>query len=468
KTNSLEAHPMATFFKSYIPILGFLIIGLLAYASRAGNGLHVLTSTHESVPSIPMDTFAKNAGHTKYYLSTYGGGLRATIWTMLLLNSKELKDKNFLDSTAAMSGVSGGFLGLSFYTALVKEYDTLSDRAEAINRIGQRNMLSIDISYMLGPDLIKEAIPYCKNLGKDRAARSMLEYANQIHDSPSDSTDLMQDAYRSYWTKTYRKNGYMPALICNTTGTNHNYGIAYSLCPVGMNDIFPGADNILDKPHASADCDSLKKSITYLGATSTTERFPIFSPAAEIEGKGHFVDGGYFENSGLLSLKNFRDYYLRTTTPDSVDPTDKFILIINSKDDYIRMKLDGFLQARSDVPSGEFSSILATITDTDILPHAMEARCDQEFGKERFIRIYLPYKITFEDVIRIIGDEPTDPFAIDSLIQNSNQKIDDVLGDEYATHVYPALARVLSDPAYEYMKAMLRHEEVEKAIAHIK
>jgi hypothetical protein len=127
-----------------------------------------------------MDTFAKNAGHTKYFLSTYGGGLRATIWTMLLLNSQELKDKNFLDSTAAMSGVSGGFLGLSFYTALVKEYDTLNDRAEAINRIGKRNMLSIDISYMLGPDLIKEAIPYCRNLGKDRAARSMQEYANMI------------------------------------------------------------------------------------------------------------------------------------------------------------------------------------------------------------------------------------------------------------------------------------------------
>jgi hypothetical protein len=467
KSNTLEEHPMAPFFKSYIPILGFLIIGLMVYAGRAGNGLHVLAAATESVPSIPTDTFAMNAGHTKYFLATYGGGLRATIWTMLLLNSQEMKDKNILDSTAAMSGVSGGFLGLSFYTALVKEYNDLPERANAIDRIGKQNMLSIDISYMLGPDLIKEAIPYWKNLGKDRAARSMEEYANLIQGHSSDATALKKDSYRSYWTKTYLKNGYMPVLICNTTGTNRNYGIAYSLCPVGMNDIFPGSDNILDVSSDTGSCDPVRKSITYLGATSTTERFPIFSPAAEIEGKGHFVDGGYFENSGLLSLKNFRDYYLKITTPDSIDPTDKFILIINSKDDYIRMKLDNYLNSKSDVPSGEFSSILATITDTDILPQAMEARCDQEFGKDRFIRIYLPYKITFEDVIRIIGDEPTDPFAIDSLIQISNNKIDAVLKESYATHVYPALARVLSDPAYKYMKDMLRHEEVQAALGRI-
>lgn len=462
-----KPHRMATFFKSYIPILGFLIIGLLIYASRAGNGLHVLSSASETIPSISMDSFAKNSGPKKYFLATYGGGLRATIWTMLLLNSKELEEKKFLDSTAAMSGVSGGFLGLSLYTALINEYDDPSERAKAIDTIGRHNMLSIDISYMLGPDLIKEAMPYIENLGKDRAATSMQEYANLIQGFASEATDLQKDSYRSYWTKTYAKNGYMPALIGNTTGTNHNYGVAFSLCPADIENIFPGADNILDIENINYNCAPVNKCITYLGATSTTERFPIFSPAAEIEGKGHYVDGGYFENSGLLSLKNFRDYYMKITTPDSIDPTDKFILIINSKDDYIRMKLDGFLNSKSDVPSGEFSSILATITDTDILPHAMEARCDQEFGKDRFIRIYLPYKITFEDVIRIIGDEPRDPFAIDSLIQISNHMIDSILGDKYATHVYPALARVLSDPAYEYMKAMLRHKEVQEAIARI-
>ncbi len=90
----LKPHRMATFFRSYIPILGFLIIGLLIYASRAGNGLHVLSSAPETIPSISMDTFAKNSGPKKYFLATYGGGLRATVWTMLILNSKELEKKN--------------------------------------------------------------------------------------------------------------------------------------------------------------------------------------------------------------------------------------------------------------------------------------------------------------------------------------------------------------------------------------
>lgn len=45
----------------------------------------------------------------------------------------------------------------------------------------------------------------------------------------------------------------------------------------------PGADNILDIENINDHCDPVNKCITYLGATSTTERFPIFSPAAEIE-----------------------------------------------------------------------------------------------------------------------------------------------------------------------------------------
>ncbi len=463
----IKSHPMATFFRSYIPILGFLIIGLMIYASRAGNGLHLLSSVPESIPSISIDTFAKNSGPKKYFLASYGGGLRATIWTMLLINSKEQQDTSFLHSTAAMSGVSGGFLGLSFYTALVKEYNETTERAEAIDRIGKRNMLSIDISYMLGPDLIKETLPYINTLGKDRAAASMQEYAHQILGCSYDSSELQDESYRSYWTKTYQKNGYMPVLIGNTTGTNHNYGVAFSLSSEGIDSILPGAENILDIEEINCNGDTIQTCLNYLGATSTTERFPIFSPAAEIKGKGHFVDGGYFENSGLLSLKNFRDNYVEITVPDSVKPSDKFILIINSKEDYIRMKLEPFLEPKSDIPSGEFSSILSTVTDIDILPHALEARYEKEFGQDRFIRIYLPYKITFEDVIRIIGDEPMYPFEIEKIINDSNEKIKIALGANYNNHVPPALARVLSDPAYEYMKAMLRHQEVQDALARI-
>lgn len=134
---------------------------------------------------------------------------------------------------------------------------------------------------------------------------------------------------------------------------------------------------------------------------------------------------------------------MKITIPDSIEPTDKLILIINSKDDYIRMKLDSFLEPISDIPSGEFSSILSTVTDIDILPQALEARYEKEFGQDRFIRIYLPYKITFEDVIRIIGDEPMYPFEIEKIINDSNEKIKIALGANFNNHVPPALARVL-------------------------
>ena len=64
--------------------------------------------------------------------------------------------------------------------------------------------------------------------------------------------------------------------------------------------VIPGSTNILKL--------DLHKTLPFMEAISMTERFPLFSATATIEGLGHFIDGGYFENSGLLSLMNFRDY----------------------------------------------------------------------------------------------------------------------------------------------------------------
>lgn len=81
-----------------------------------------------------------------------------------------------------MSGVSGGFLGLSFYTSILAEDTAAQVRKAKIDMIGKHNILSIDIAYLLGFDFVREMFPYIDSFCfDDRAGRSMQEYATLIH-----------------------------------------------------------------------------------------------------------------------------------------------------------------------------------------------------------------------------------------------------------------------------------------------
>jgi hypothetical protein len=264
--------------------------------------------------------------------------------------------------------------------------------------------------------------------------------------------------YRKKDTKRF------PALIGNTTGTNNQYGVAFSMAYDETENPFPGAVDILSIS------DTEGKTISYLDATSTTERFPIFSPAAEIKGKGNFLDGGYFENSGLLSLMNFYGYLSEDTTLSLKDENTRVIVLINSKDDYIRRVLGDSIKPVSDKATSELGAILETVADISILSLAMEEKYAERFG-ENYIAVYLPYYIHYDDVKSFIGGMPEDPFEVQALIDHSNAKIDTALSkfpQERDKPIPPALARVLSDPGYAYIKAMLKHEEVVDALSKIK
>lgn len=467
-----------TFFEKYVPILGLVLIVWILYTGSAGNGLHVLHPVkEEGTQLVSIDTFKNKiktlsidpGKDTMYFVSSYGGGLRATAWTMLLLEELQ-KHPRFPEKTIAMSGVSGGFLGLSFYTSILAEDTAAQVRKAKIDMIGKHNILSIDIAYLLGFDFVREMFPYIDSFCfDDRAGRSMQEYATLIHPKQDERKKLLETSYRQYWGNAFLnpKNKFIPALIGNSTGTHSRYGVAFSInnnkqdSALPFDSIFPGAVDILELEG--------DHSITYLDATSTVERFPIFSPTAQIKGKGHFLDGGYFENSGLLSLISFYEYLRKDASLNITDTTTKIIVFINSKDAYIRKVLGDSVIVKNELATGEMGAILSTVADIDILPLALEDKYKQQFGKN-FIPVYLPYPITYDDVVALIRGTPAEPLKIQDLINASNKKISDLIGpykDKNLFPVPPALARVLSDPAYEYMKAMLQHEEVKETIARI-
>lgn len=464
---------LSRFFKTYAPILPMLLGIWIVFTTTAGNGLHVLWPVKMESEGMSLESYLQRfqsnpdtLPQNRYLVASYGGGLRASVWTMLLLDEMENSDPGFFASTIAMSGVSGGFVGLSMYNAIRTEYQDTVTRSAKVEDVGRHNILSIEISYLLGFDFLRENVPYWDSFAcPDRAGRTMQEYASLIQPDKVEREALMEKGFRDYWAMGMdtAKNRFMPALIGNTTGTHGRYGVAFSVTPKNFNAVFPGAVDILTLRGG--------KSIRYLDATSTTERFPIFSPSAQIKEKGNFMDGGYFENSGLLSLMNLYDY-VREHHPNAVDSGQtKVILIINSKESYIRHVLGNSIITKKELATGEFGAILNTVANIDVLPTALESRCENEFGKN-FVRIYLPYPIRYSDVVDLIRGTPDNPIQIQEKINASNKVIEDVwktYTDSSGHHmVPPALARVLSTPAFEYTKAMLKHPEVKSLLQSIK
>ena len=141
--------------------------------------------------------------------------------------------------------------------------------------------MSSDISGFLFKDLIREVVPAKKLFkGRDRAYQSMQNYARLVE---KNNHLAINTSFRSYWKQVYEINQKSyPALIVNTTPTRSKYGVA---CSISDMDNFPIAIDLLSDGN---------EALSFAGTISTSNRFPIFSPAARVPGKGHFVDGGYF------------------------------------------------------------------------------------------------------------------------------------------------------------------------------
>lgn len=464
------------FFRYYLPFAALLLVAWTLFMGQQGNGLHLLKPVEETETSIlSYHTIADSlsgslvsSDQPLYLLASYGGGLRANAWTMFLLHDMAEKKPELFNTMGAISGVSGGFLGAAMFTAIRAEQKNEADRRRVMEAIASHNFLSIDVSYLLGYDFIRELIPKRHFSDPDRAGRSMQEYASLIQGYPGDTSAMLDRSFKTYWSEARKTTVdiILPPLIGNTTGTHGRHGVVFSPGMGDFNAIFPGADNILNIDSEDS------RSIRYLDAVSTTNRFPIFSPTGQIRGKGHYLDGGYFENSGLLSLVNFYHYYRQQSAiADSLmhERPPKIIQIINSKEAYIRKIIRETCKA-DDLATGELPAILNTVSSIDILPGALEAKYRQTFRDSNFIQAYLPYPVHYDDVVSQMRGEPCDPLMIEAIITKSNTMIDSLVksnGGHRWGVVPPPLARVLSEPAVEYMKAMMEHPEVRGALSQI-
>lgn len=451
--------PIFNFVVNYAPVV--LLLWAL-FSTGKGNDLHLLPlvdgQNEVSEADFIDDLEAKmTTTDDLYFISSYGGGLKANAWNLLLLNSwsTDSTRKRILEQSVSMSGVSGGALGLAFYTAMLQANDGMGI-PDKIDRMAESNFLSIDIAYLLGYDLIREINTISTKFNPDRAMRAFAEYAEVIGD-PSMNTI----GFREYWAQVYQakklEDKFYPMLIVNSTGTHQKRGLATSIEFDNFEEVFPDSEDLLDHEH---------QTLTYGHAVSCANRFPIFSPAAKVSGKGHFLDGGYFENSGLLSSLSFHDYL-----DDQVDFSHHrvhFVNIVNDQNSYIRKLVEDLEIDKDESESGEITAIINTVASISMWPNYLRTALTQNQDSTFIVEeVFLPHKVYVEDLESMIMGELIDPIVrsqVEELFRSNNEKIDQAICD-YMTDCdpewsgwqafEPPLARILTKPSVDYMRAMI-------------
>ena len=463
----LDSHT-ARYFRNVHPYTFYVLFLVLLVADFKGNDLHLIENIDR--PQMPTEkdvdltTFVKEIDSkftekdTLYFISSYGGGMKASIWTSLLLDTlSNFRGKNnILKNTIVLSGVSGGALGQSLFTALKYDNDSVSLKPRLLE-IGKTNMVSADLTYLFGRDLLLEFIPgkLFKPFAKfgDREDLAMERHADFVGNSK-----LPFHTFQSLWTELFwkmrKKGAFYPTLIANSAATHTERGVGSTLNfkPKEFKKIFPNSEFINNYEN--------QKAMPYFYPASIANRFPIFSPAAKIEGKGHFIDGGYFENSGILSIDDIYKY-LKDSSKVIPKCTVFFIQIINGKEEYIRSLLQKQIIKKRVKESPEFSSILSTVSSISFVPNYLS---DKYSNNPNYIQIHLPYLITNKDIDDlVVGKADFSSMDLKAVLQ-SNSHLKALIGQDNYSYVQPPLARMLGRQSINYMDKILRDGQLFKEL----
>ena len=278
-----------------------------------------------SAPSAPVAN-----GRRIVLVAAAGGGLRAAYWTALALAKLQDEDSTFGRDVVAISGVSGGSLGAALFVALRKDAgaqggnlrgcgpalrassaslvssDTVAalpvqraavldttartdtTYATCVRAFMQKDFLSPLLARMTGPDFFQRFFP----IAMPRADRS-----RALEDSWSRAyADVVgRPTFDAGLTTFADPQGRLPILLLNSTHVES--GRRYVASPYAIHDVLTDAGDEL----AAAGAD-----LPLSSAVHNSARFTFASPAGAIvdsgSARGRLVDGGYFENSGLVTL----------------------------------------------------------------------------------------------------------------------------------------------------------------------
>ena len=257
-----------------------------------------------------------------YLVAAEGGGIRAAYWAGIVL--AKLQDDSgarFGRHLFALSGVSGGSLGSAAFAALVADGasaalarapcargDTGTRYQQCIRRVLRRDYLSPALGFLLYPDMLQRLLPVALP-GADRA-RAM-EAALGVGWQQAAGSARFGERFDRLWAADAALN--VPSLLLNATLVGGgNRLIASDLVIDGrFPDAYDALDPVLDL-----------RRMALATAVHNSARFSYVSPAGTVhacrQGQslapcrpgmarqpwGRVIDGGYFENSGVETVRD--------------------------------------------------------------------------------------------------------------------------------------------------------------------
>jgi hypothetical protein len=241
-------------------------------------------------------------------VASQGGGIRAMNWTVRVLNqlNNEKALPNFYRHVFALSGVSGGSVGIAVHTAYMR--DSVSN-TNGLNKVISSDYLSPVTAGLLYPDMVQKFLWWPRE-SFDRARR--LEDAwSECYKDTLNSNRLDAD-FLSLWKSKAATNYTIPSLFLNSVVAESGQKAIISNIQLDQH-YFPDAIDVI---HETGYDMPLKS------AALCSARFPFVTPGGLVQltgaDAGHLIDGGYLENTGMvtgLSIICAINDYINDSTP---------------------------------------------------------------------------------------------------------------------------------------------------------
>ena len=313
------------------------LVAVVAVASMFGSHAMRFTDDHVAPGQRPnpkqlADRFfttlsGEAAPKPVILVATAGGGSRAAYWTATVLGELN-KISGFNDHLLLISGVSGGSLGALLYRAATLAAPGDPDNALAIaQEAAAGDFLSPLLSAMFTRDLVSDWITRLPDRAEviERAWAASLDRACRDKLKPETCPDLNK-GFLKLWPREP-----WPALILNGT-----------VVETGGRAVASNIDLHCKSGDAKATCGLVDVTdilayqpfdLTASGAVNVSARFPVLCPSALtiIDEEGHnrsVVDGGYFDNSGALTLEQVMNELVPLLNGKNEDKDKKIVPIV--------------------------------------------------------------------------------------------------------------------------------------------
>ncbi|MEM1357611.1 MAG: hypothetical protein AAGF89_05405, partial [Bacteroidota bacterium] len=457
-------------------VWGFAIIALILAMNYLGNEYHGIPYHQaDATTAIVLDEYVENFANDQdtskplIFVAADGGGLKACYWTML--NLYQLDSLGLFDGQVfAMSGASGGTIGVSMYTYLKARGKSYSEILKITKKIGDRNFLSGDFAGLLTRFTINywPVIPMVDPSEWDDRMESMARAYFDIVGEGDPKYAYEAIRKQPFWYP-WIDNEQLPLLIINSARAED--GLLGTVTPLKDNPL----SGSIDLTHTVN-----RGYISYPDATFLSNRFPVASPAARIVGKGHFLDAGSVDNSGINSIygliRTLKSRELASPPGDSTNVYQKLakrkVVVISLRNAASRYIRDQFLEVRDSMNrffyQSEFSANLGVAVNSGLtgVPISwddyLRAPVVQDLGLvDEFLAINLPFRLREGDITASLGGEIRYP-TLNQRRRALNAMINDRLGKDSTFAVMPPLARVLAYPVRDYMEMMLQHPHVKE------